>query len=71
MKELQTPGYDVETIAQDKQFIAEKLGISVEEFDNLINGENKTYKDYKNSYNFIKFCASILRKLGKENKQFR
>ena len=56
---------------EDKAYIAEKLGISVQEFDKLIEGPNKTYKDYKNSYWMISLGTVVLRKLGVEKKKFR
>ena len=68
---LEQPPYDEKQAIEDLEYVAKKLGLSKEEFCDLMRKKNKTYKDYKNSYNFIKFCASILRKLGKENKQFR
>ena len=71
LDELKKDPYPIETAMEDKAYIAEKLGISVSEFDEIMAGENKTYKDYKNSYGFIQFCTWILRTLGIEKKQFR
>ncbi|PWM75805.1 MAG: LPS biosynthesis protein [Bacillota bacterium] len=71
LEELQKQPYDEETMNADKAYIAEKLGISAEEFDKIIAGENKTFADYKNSYGFIKFCTKILRAAGAEKKMFR
>lgn len=68
---LKKPGYSEEEMMEDKKIIAEKLGISVAEFDEIITGENKSYKDYRNSYGFIQVGTRILRKLGIEKKQFR
>lgn len=69
--ELERSPYPEEIMAQDSAYIADKLGISLSELEELIKGENKSYKDYKNSYGFIKFCTFILRKLGIEKKKFR
>ena len=71
LEELAKQPYDPEQMMKDKVFIAEKLGISVEEFDALIEGKNKTYKDYKNSYWMISLGTVVLRKLGVEKKKFR
>ncbi len=36
-----------ETIAQDFEYIATKLGLSVPELQAIMNGPNRTYRDYK------------------------
>lgn len=69
--ELEKEPYPSEMVEEDTRFIAERLELSYDEFKELIGGENKTYKDYKNSMGFIKFAAKILRFLGIEKKQFR
>lgn len=71
LEELAKQPYDPEQMMKDKAFIAEKLEISVKEFDALIEGENKTFKDYKNSYWMISLGTVVLRKLGVEKKKFR
>ena len=71
LEELAKQPYDPEQMMLDKAFIAEKLEISVEEFENLIEGPNKSYKDYKNSYWMISLGTVVLRKLGVEKKKFR
>lgn len=40
--------------------------MTVKEFEELTNGENKTIADYKNSYGFIQFGTFVLRTLGVE-----
>ncbi len=71
LRELEKQPYDEATMQADKAYIAEKLGIGTEEFDAIMSGENKTFRDYRNSYNFIRFCTKILRAAGKEKKMFR
>jgi len=71
LSELESPPYPEEIMAQDSAYIADKLGITTEELQSLIDGENRSYEDYKNSYGFIKLCTFILRKLGIEKKKFR
>lgn len=71
LKELEKPPYDEHTMLEDKSYIAQKLGITAEEFDCIIAGENKTFKDYKNSYAFIRLGTKVLRTLGVEKKMFR
>lgn len=56
--------YDEETIQQDFEYIATKLGLEVSELRALMNGKNKTYKDYKSKMNIINLGTMILKKLG-------
>lgn len=71
LAELEKPAYEEKQMQEDKEYIAKKLGISVEEFDQIIEGPNKTYADYKNSFWLIELGTVVLRKLGVENKKYR
>lgn len=61
---ISKPAYDEETIMQDFEYIAKKLDLSVGELKDLMNGKNKTYRDYKNNMALIKFGTNFLRLLG-------
>ena len=71
LAELEKPAYEEKQMQEDKEYIAKKLGISVEEFDQIIEGPNKTYADYKNSFWLIELGTVVLRRLGVENKKYR
>lgn len=71
LKELESPGYDEAAMREDLNFIAAKLGISSAELQALIEGENKSFKDYKNTWGLIQVGTVILRALGVEKKKFR
>lgn len=71
LEALSQDPYPVETMLADKKRIAEKLGITDEEFDELIDGENKTFRDYRNSWWLIQIGTVVLRALGLEKKKFR
>lgn len=64
LKLLSKPGYSLEEAEKDTEYIAKKLGLDISEFKTIIKGENKTYKDYKNSYNLMKFFIAIARFFG-------
>jgi len=66
LKKLSEPAFDPETINQDFEYIATKLGISVEELQGYMDAPNKTYKDYKSQESIYNIGASLLRMLGKE-----
>ena len=71
LAELEQPPYDPQQMEEDKAYIAKKLGLTAEEFQTIIDGENKTFRDYRNSWGLIQFGAVVLRALGVEKKKFR
>ena len=66
LEKLKSPVYDPETIHQDFQYIATKLGISVEELQSYMDAPNKTYKDYKSQDNIYSIGAKVMRFIGLE-----
>ena len=71
LNELEKPPYADVLMKEDSAFIAGKLGLSIDELNQLVAGENKTYADYKNSYWLIRLGTVVLRGLGIEKKKFR
>ena len=71
MQRLEQPSYDPDLMMQDKEYVAKKLGITVEEFDAIIEGPNKTPADYKNSMWLIKLGVAVSKFLGMENRNLR
>lgn len=45
---LDLPSYDCETIDQEKEFVANKLGISIEDMQSFMELPIRTFRDYKN-----------------------
>ncbi|MGI6710763.1 MAG: N-acetyl sugar amidotransferase [Bacilli bacterium] len=68
---LKKPPYSEEQALKDLEYIALKLGISKDEFITLMNGENKSYKDYASSAKRIALAVKIARLLGIEKRQYR
>ena len=66
LEKLSKPAYDPETIHHDFEFIANKLGISVEELQSYFDGPNKTYKDYKSQESIYNLGARFMRALKLE-----
>ena len=71
LKEIAENPYDEKQMTEDKEYIAKKLGISVEEMNQIIAGENKTYRDYKNQENILNFFIHTAQKVGIEKRNFR
>jgi N-acetyl sugar amidotransferase len=66
LDKLKHPAYDPKTINQDFEYIATKLGISIEELQSYMDAPNKTYKDYKSQENIYNIGAKVMRLLGLE-----
>ncbi|WP_299430989.1 N-acetyl sugar amidotransferase [uncultured Maribacter sp.] len=66
LEELKKPAYNPESIAQDFEFIANKLGITVEELQGYMDAPNKTYKDYKSQDSIYNIGAKMMRLIGLE-----
>lgn len=64
MDKIAKPAYDEETIIQDFEYIATKLGLGIQELRDLLNSPKKTYRDYKNNMAIIELGAKVLRLLG-------
>ena len=71
LKILERPPYDPEQAELDKAYVAKKLGVTTEEFDEIINQPNKTPADYKNSIWMLKVSVAVCRLLGIENRNMR
>ncbi|MFC1735906.1 N-acetyl sugar amidotransferase [Candidatus Hydrogenedentota bacterium] len=66
LEKLSQPAYDEETIAHEFEYIATKLGISVEELQGYMDAPNKTYRDYKSQESIYLIGAKVMRLLGLE-----
>lgn len=66
IEKLKKPAYNPETIDEDFNFIATKLGITREELLGYFNMQKKFYWDYKNQQNIFRLGAIVLNWLGVE-----
>lgn len=66
LQELQKPAYDPATIADDFEYIASKLRISVDELRHYHAMPRKTYKDYRNQEWMFDLGAKVLQAIGAE-----
>lgn len=68
---LSNPPYDPDQMEQDKEYIAKKMGISVEKFEEIISRPNRTPTDYKNQMWIIKIGVFFSKLFGLENRNLR
>ena len=65
------PELDEATMAQEFEYVATKLGWTVGEFQDIFNGKNKSFRDYKNNLFLITLGAKISNILGLDRRIFR
>jgi len=71
LKRIALPAYDEATIAQDFEYVATKLGLSVAELQAIMDGPNKSYRDYKNNLPLINLGTRVLQLFGIEKRAIR
>lgn len=71
LEELKKPSFNPDTVSAEKEYVAKKLGITVEEFDRILSLPPKRYKDYPNSEKNLNFIYEIYRRFfGKKITHF-
>jgi N-acetyl sugar amidotransferase len=66
LEKLKKPAYNPETIEDEFNYIATKLGITSEELRRYFNSPKKFYQDYKNQQSMFVAGAKVLKYLGVE-----
>lgn len=66
LAKLEKPAYDPEKIAEDFEYVATKLGISVEELQGYMDAPNKSFRDYKSQENVFLVGAKVMTMFGME-----
>ena len=68
---ISQPEMDEHFLHQEFEYVAHKLGLTVTELQEIFEGKNKTYHNYKNKRWAIGVGAKIMRILGLERRLFR
>lgn len=66
LEKLKHPPYDDATIAQEFEYVATKLGISVEELKGYMDAPKRTYKDFRSQESIYAVGARAMRLFGLE-----
>ncbi len=66
LERLRHPACDEATIAQEFEYVATKLGISVAQLQKYMDAPNKSYKDYKSQETIYAAGAKLMNLLGLE-----
>ncbi len=71
LERISKPEMDEHFLKQEFEYVANKLDLTVAELQEIFEGKNKTYKDYKNKRWAIGIGANVMRWLGLEKRLFR
>lgn len=61
LDEISKPPAPKEMLEQDRDYVIKKLGLTEEEFEQIMNAPNKTYADYPNNESLWKRFNSVIR----------
>jgi hypothetical protein len=62
---------DEHFLQQEFEYVANKLDLTVDELQAIFDGENKTYREYRNKRWLIVLGSQLLRWVGLEKRFFR
>ena len=71
IEKLKTPQLSEEEMSNDFEYVAKKLDWTKEEFIEIFNQENKSFRDYKNNFSLIKIATGLANLLGVEKRRFK
>ena len=66
LEKLKSPAYDPETIKDDFEYIATKLGITVEELQGYMDQPNRKNSEFKSQESIYSLGAKVMRMVGLE-----
>lgn len=71
LERIAKPEMDEHFLAQEFEYVAHKLDLTVDELQAIFDGPKRTYRDFKNKRNLISLGANLMSKLGLEKRFFR
>lgn len=66
LEKLSQPAYDESTIAQEFEYVATKLGITVQELQGYMDAPNKSYRDYRSQEQVYWVGSRLMKLFGME-----
>ncbi len=70
LEQISKPQLDEQTMEKEFEYVAKKLDWSVSEFKEIFEGENKSFRDYKNNLKLITLGTKVAQILGIEKRIF-
>jgi N-acetyl sugar amidotransferase len=71
LERVSRPELSEEFLLKEFEYVSDKLDIKKTDLQEIFEGENKTFRDYKSKIKLINFGGKVLQKLGLEKRLFR
>ena len=71
IERISKPELSEEFLQKEFDYVADKLDLTRDELQNIFNGKNKTFNNYKNKIKLIELGARLMQKFGLEKRFFR
>lgn len=71
LQRITSPECDYHFMKQEFNYVANKLGLSVDELQAIFDDKNKTFRDYKNKMPYIRLGSRLTTWLGLERRLYR
>ena len=71
LERISKPEMDEQFLRQEFEYVANKLDLTVEQLRFIFEGENRTFRDYKNKQKLVGLGAKAMTFLGLEKRLFR
>lgn len=71
LQRIAKPELDEQFLKGEFEYVANKLDLSVEQLQEIFEGDNKTYRDYRNKRFLIGIGSRVMSALGLERRLFR
>lgn len=71
LERISRPELSEDFLQKEFEYVAHKLDLTTQQLQDIFNGPNKTFRDYKNKMGIIKLGAQVMQKLGMEKRLFR
>lgn len=71
LERISKPELPEEFLQKEFDYVADKLDMTRAELQEIFYGENKTFHDYNNKFQSIRFGAQMMQKLGLEKRLFK
>jgi hypothetical protein len=71
LERIANPEMNEHFLKQEFEYVAHKLDLTTSELQQLFEGENRTFREYKNKRFLIGFGSNAMIRLGLEKRLFR
>jgi hypothetical protein len=71
LERVSRPELSEEFLMKEFEYVSDKLDIKKSELQEIFEGENKSFRDYKSKIKLINFGGKMMQNLGLEKRLFR